>query len=253
MASKRSVWWQKIRRPLEIVVISTFMVVFSVLLVVVILAYVFNVNVPGLRGKTLWDWLQLLIIPAVLAVGGYGFTYTTSKNEQKSTQVRDQTERDITLDDQREAALQAYIDKVSELLLHENLRESTEDAEVRKIARVRTLTVLPRLDNERKRTVLLFLHESGLIDKHKNIVTLSGADLSGANLSDAHLNAANLSDAHLGDANLNGADLSYADLSGANLSAANLIKADLSAATLSDAHLSQADLSRARLFNAKLT
>jgi len=74
--------------------------------------------------------------------------------------------------------------------LHENLRESTEDAEVRKIVRVRTLTVLPCLDNERKRTVLLFLHESGLLDKHKNIVTLNGANLSGVNLRDAHLSAA---------------------------------------------------------------
>src|SRR2546422_9244703 len=59
-------------------------------------------------GKTLWDWLQLLIIPAVLAVGGYVFNLTVSRNEQKSTQLRDQTERDIATDNQREAALQEY-------------------------------------------------------------------------------------------------------------------------------------------------
>ena len=174
--------------------------------------------------------------------GGYVFTYTASKNEQQSTQVRDQTERDITLDNQREAALQAYIDKVSGLLLHEHLRESTEDAEVRKIARVRTLTVLPRLDNERKRTVLLFLQESGLLDKHKHIVTLSGANLIKATLSGATLS----------DADLIKADLSQADLSGADLSGATLRDANLSAANLSDAHLIKADLSRAKLFNAKL-
>jgi len=30
-------------------------------------------------GKALWDWLQLLIIPVVLAVGGYLFNFTTSR------------------------------------------------------------------------------------------------------------------------------------------------------------------------------
>ncbi|MGZ3611524.1 MAG: hypothetical protein ACXVBU_15830, partial [Ktedonobacteraceae bacterium] len=58
------------------------------------------------QGKTLWDWLQLLIIPVVLALGGYLFTYTTGR-----------TEREIASDRQCEEALQAYIDKISELLL----------------------------------------------------------------------------------------------------------------------------------------
>src|SRR6266566_3327964 len=49
-------------------------------------------------------------------------------------------------DNQRETALQAYIDTMSELLLHEKLRDSAEEDEVRKIAHVRTLTILPRLN-----------------------------------------------------------------------------------------------------------
>ena len=131
-------WWQKKRKSLEIVVLIIGCILVMALLVVIVLVYVFNVKVPGLRGKTLWDWLQLLIIPAVLAVGGYVFNYTTSKNEQQSTQLRDQTERDITLDNQREAALQAYIDKMSELLLAQNLRNASKEEEGQKIARVRT-------------------------------------------------------------------------------------------------------------------
>ena len=59
-------------------------------------------------------------------------------------------------DNQRETALQEYIDKMSELLLQKNLRESAEEDEVRKIARVRTLTILPRLDARRKGSVLHF-------------------------------------------------------------------------------------------------
>lgn len=70
-------------------------------------------------------------------------------------------------ENQREAALQAYIEKMSTLLLTQNLGDFSEDEEVRKIARGRTLTVLRRLDAERKGRVLRFLHESGLVDKDK--------------------------------------------------------------------------------------
>src|SRR5438445_4683284 len=45
------------------------------------------------------------------------------------------------------------------------------------------LTVLHRLDDDRKKSVLQFLHESGLIYRDKGIIDLSGADLSGTNLS----------------------------------------------------------------------
>ena len=111
---------------------------------------------------------------------------------------------------QREASLQAYINEISELLIHENLGKSDEDAEVRKIARVRTLTVLRRLDGLRKGSVLQFLHESGLIDKGKRIIDLRGAHLGGANLDHADLRSASLRDADLAETYLFGAHLAGA-------------------------------------------
>src|SRR5437868_5819370 len=105
-------WWRQVKRPLEAIVITLSLVLLLVLIVVIVLTYIFNVDVPGLRGKTLWDWLQLLIIPAVLAIGGYLFNFTMTRTEQEATKQRDQTERDIASDNQREAALQAYIDKI---------------------------------------------------------------------------------------------------------------------------------------------
>jgi hypothetical protein len=279
-------WWQNRSKRSDAVVILL-LVVPLLLIVVIIIGYRFNLDWTGLgpyispphspssdfqRGKTLWDWLQLLIIPAVLAVGGYLFNYTTSR-----------TEREIASDRQREEALQAYIDKISELLLHEKLRELEPGyEEVRKIARVRTLTLLPRLDKERKRSVPQFLYESGLIEKDKQIIDLSGANLSGANLFEADLSGANLRganlfeanlyeaylreaylrEANLSGANLRGAKLSRAilfvanlyeaDLSGAILSGTNLFEADLSGADLSGAFLSRAFLSRANLGEANL-
>ena len=155
-------------------------------------------------------------------------------------------------DNQREAALQAYIDKMSKLLLAKNLRHSIEDEEVRKIARVRTLTVLRRLDAERKGSVLQFLHESTLLGKEGPIIDLTGADLSRAHLSRADLSGANLSHANLSRAILSGADLSEAILSEANLSRTNLSGTNLSGTNLNEADLIRANLSGADLIGANL-
>jgi Pentapeptide repeats (8 copies) len=138
----------------------------------------------------------------------------------------------------REAALQAYIDKMSELLLKEHLgceltskgKLTPEEEEARKIARVRTLTVLPRLDANRKRSVLQFLYESHLIDKDKRIIDLHGADLSVA-----YLFAANLSGADLSEAELNGANLITSHLSGVKVTEEQLKQAkSLEGATMPD-------------------
>src|SRR5260221_1700199 len=214
MASRRRGWRQKIRKPLLVV---GAMILLVGLFVLIYAGYRFKWDWTGFNeyiatnlqqyqpAKTLWDWLQLLgvlAIPVAVALGTAGFT-------TKRGQVSDAENKD----NQREAALQAYIDKMSELLLAKNLRNSSEEEEVRKIARVWTLTVLRRLDAERKGSVLQFLHESGLIGKDKRVIHLTGANLIGANLS-----GANLSGVYLSRADLSGADLSKANLSGANLS-----------------------------------
>jgi membrane protein implicated in regulation of membrane protease activity len=221
MAEKRS-WWQKARKPLEVFGIIVVCILIITLLAVIFMVYVFNVNVPGLRGKTLWDWMQLLIVPVALALIALLFNRATTR-----------TEREIAQDNQREDALQAYLDKLTELLLKEHLGELTVDGKlnpeyevVRNIARVRTLTVLRDLksDAERKESILEILYVSGLIVMDKRIIDLSGADLSQVDLS--------------------GADLSRADLSGANLRKANLSNAILFNANISNAILEEANFNK---------
>jgi len=239
-------WWKNTSKTLDAVIISS-LVILLVLLVLIILGYIFNWSWTGLHGRTLYDWLQLLIIPAVLAVGGYLFNYTTGR-----------TEREVASNRQQEEALQAYIDSMSELLLKEHLGELRPEFEnVRQVARVRTLTVLPRLDGRRKPSVLQFLHESGLIKKGAKVVDLTGANLRGADLSLAYLSKADLSQTSLVGADLRIANLSEADLSGtglprANLSDANLSEADLSGAYLKEAHLLEAILTNVNLIEANL-
>lgn len=117
-------------------------------------------------GKALWDWMQLLIIPVVLVIAGFWLNQIQKSREQKTTQQQADLERELIRDSQQETALQQYIDRMSELLLKEHLSElKPEYEEVRQIARVRTLTILPRLDANRKKSVLQFLYESDLIKK----------------------------------------------------------------------------------------
>jgi uncharacterized protein YjbI with pentapeptide repeats len=211
-------------------------------------------------GKTLWDWLQLLFIPVVLAIAGFWFNHRERKaaelradTERKAAEVRAKNERDIAEDDQREAALQAYINEMSELLLHANLRMSMPEDEVRKIARVRTLTVLPRLDGQRKGNIIQFLYESGLINKDKRIIDLGGADLREVNLRGSRLAGVILAGASLGKANLKEAFLSEANLMGADLFGVNLKFAYLGEALMIGVKMREADLSAANLGGADLS
>jgi uncharacterized protein YjbI with pentapeptide repeats len=184
--------------------------------------------------KTFWDWLQLLGILAIpVAIGMGAWVFTT-----KLVQAREAEHTD----NQREAALQEYINKMLELLVVNDLRHSSDDDEVREIARVRTVTVLRKLDPVRKASVLQFLQETDLVNKDKRIVELVGVDLGGARLSGVNLNGARLSEANLSGANLNGANLSGANLNGANLRGTYLNDADLSGADLSEADLNEANL-----------
>lgn len=213
--------------------------------------------------KSLWDWLDLFIIPLVLALGALWFNARSS-----------QTEREIASERNQEAALQNYLDKMTELLLEKGLRTSAPEDEVRTVARTRTLTVLRGLEKERKTAVAQFLLESGLIRVQEqqgkdatSVISLQGADLRGVrlhgvilrgvNLRGANLSKATLREIHLDEANLRGTDLSGADLFAANLYGADLPRANLRGANLygtdlRGAALGGADLHGARLVGANL-
>lgn len=216
--------------------------------------------------KNLWDWLQLiavLAVPVAIAIGTMWFSAQQSQTSEQASKSQHQTDLQIANDQQQETALQTYLDRMSDLLLNNKLRESRPGDEVRNVARARTLTILPQLNGTRKRELVQFLYEAGLID-HRNVIisldsaNLRGADLSytilsGADLSYANLYGANLSYTNLSFANLHGAFLSYANLSFANLHGADLSETTLSRAFLFAVTLSSADLSGANLSGANLS
>jgi uncharacterized protein YjbI with pentapeptide repeats len=260
----RSRWQQIKTHPVGSVLIAF---VTALVVLVILGGYLFHWDWAGFNGKiksgkTLWDWMQLLFIPVVLAVAGFWFNHRErkeaelrSENERKAAELRAKTESDIAEDNQREAALKEDIDKMSELLLHEKLRESKPEDEVRTIARVRTITILFQLDARRIGYVFAFLRETGLMSEEPNsgIISLSGANLSTINLSQTNLYSVNLSGANLREANLSNARLLRAELTGANLDKANLSNTNLFFANLSEASLLEANLSGANFWGADLS
>jgi uncharacterized protein YjbI with pentapeptide repeats len=172
--------------------------------------------------KTLWDWLQLFIVPLVLAAIGLWFAAQQDARQQQIEESRARSDRQIEEQRAQDAALQAYLDQMSQLMLEGDLRSSEEGSEVRTLARARTRTVLARLDDHRKGSVVQFLYEASLINKEHPIVSLSGVGLRGADLSQLDLSEANLSGAVLRDADLSEAYLIETDLGDADLHDADL-------------------------------
>jgi uncharacterized protein YjbI with pentapeptide repeats len=207
----------------------------------------------GVGDKTLWDLLQLLVVPLALAVIGFWFAAQQDQRQQHIENQRAEAERELAVQRAQDEALQAYLDQMSGLLLERDLRASEKGSEVRTLARARTLTVLPRLDGDRKGTVVQFLVEAELVQRGEGgrepIIRLGRADLSGAFLFEANLSGADLSNGAV----LRNAKLTRADLSGADLSLSDLSDANLTRADLSEAVLNGTDFSRATLIEADLT
>jgi hypothetical protein len=130
----------------------------------------------GFGDKTAWDWMQLFIIPAVLVVGGYVLNSQQTGRQLATEESRAENQLEVEEERTQQEALQQYNKEMRSLLLEEDLLDSQEDDAVRDLARARTLGVMDNLDPDRKRLVVLFLRETGLISSYDDtIVDLSGA------------------------------------------------------------------------------
>jgi Pentapeptide repeats (8 copies) len=154
----------------------------------------------GFRGKTVWNWMELLIVPLALAVIGLAFSVQQDARQQRVENQRAEAERELAVQRAQDEALQAYLDQMSTLLLEKDLRDSEAGSEVRTLALARTPTVLERLDPSRKSELMQFLLEADLVeglDGRDQIIELGTADLKGANLTGAVMPFAYLSGANL--------------------------------------------------------
>jgi hypothetical protein len=201
--------------------------------------------------KTLWDWLQLMIVPLFLAVGAWLIDGSRKRSEQR-----------LETDRQRQKTLDDYYACMTELLLRGQLKGTGANAEARSIARTRTLASLRLLDPGRKAQLLQFLYEAGLINAGPAI-NLNGADftralldeatLMGAELRGVDFRRASLRNANLQHADLRGSDFSEAAFTGARLQKAKLVQTRMTKADLTNADFTGADLDQVEFSGATLT
>jgi uncharacterized protein YjbI with pentapeptide repeats len=217
--------------------------------------------------KTVWDWLQLLVIPLCLAVAAYALNVAQTDRAQRSAERRakiDQqlaaeqraADRQLAAEQHRDDVLEAYLEQMSKLILDRNLNQSRPGAEVREVAQTLTVNVLESLDvhvlgsldvdGRRKGVVLHFLAEAGLIESGDPIVLLQDANLHGVELH-GHLVRADLSNADLHDADFSGARLASLTMTSATLRGANFTHAKLTHAQLAATDLTHANFATARI------
>jgi hypothetical protein len=119
----------------------------------------------GLKGRTLWDIAELVLVPLSLAGIAYLLSAAQRREDRAIARTREQYD-----------TVQSYLSVITDLLRSGPL----EDERLRSIARSRTLTVLGTLDANGKRTVMRFLQEAKLIAAPSPTIDLNGADLGGA-------------------------------------------------------------------------
>jgi uncharacterized protein YjbI with pentapeptide repeats len=183
----------------------------------------------GIEDKTVWDLVELLIMPLVLAVSAYLFSRSEHRNEQQ-----------IANDRLQEATLQAYIDKIGKLLIDDNLLgcKSDETSSVRDLAQTLTVTALRTLNADRKSLIFRFLKSAKLGDKlltgaNLEEVDLRGTDIRGIDLSKADLRVSDLSNCALVDVNLSKAYMVSTKLHGAQFMNVDFVETDMRYSDLS--------------------
>lgn len=172
----------------------------------------------------------------------------------------------------QDVALQDYLAQMEQWVLDKGrpLASSSLEDPRRRTAQQRTLAILERLIPQRKRSVLRFLHALELIKKNEPVISLAGADLSGAHLVDmkltdsdlagVDLSGADLTDTWLNDFRPGPGDLTKALIDGVYEGASEkpiytstLVSANLSNATLKEAMLAGCNLQSVNLSGADLT
>ncbi len=188
----------------------------------------------GVRGKTAWDWIALMLVPSMVGFGTFLISAAQTRVEENR---------------QQEVAMQQYFDRISHLLLSEGGLSREKSA----VGRAHTVAILSLVSGERAGRVLVFLDEVGVMELFVNNLenqNFDGAELKDfdlhrmdfegssfrdADLEDSDLSRTDFEDTNLRGADLDGVDFSRADFEGANLKDATLVGTDFRGADLSDA------------------
>lgn len=162
----------------------------------------------GFKDKKLWDWVELLIVPALLTFLSFFITSNVNKRQQEIENQRYQ-----------QSVMREYLKDMTELSAQiSSPNKSIKNAgTLRPVASARTLTALNELDKEGRRQLMEFLSNAGLLQQiHLRRANLEGTDLSFLWLKDADMQNSNLKNTKFYKANIGGANLKYAAMNDAD-------------------------------------
>jgi hypothetical protein len=122
-----------------------------IIVIVAVCGYAFGWEWIGLAKRTFWDWLSILIVPIVLALGGYFFTRSENRRTREYAEQQRRLDREIAEERRLDDMLQAYLDGMAQLVTDEDqpLHRAQVGDRLSTLARARTFAVLARLEGER--------------------------------------------------------------------------------------------------------
>jgi hypothetical protein len=91
--------------------------------------------------KTVWDWLQLLIVPAILVGVTFAWSASQTRSDNKREDRRIAADRVAAEEVRQDTTLQSYLNQISDLMLHEGLLQpetTSRGHSVRAVARTAT-------------------------------------------------------------------------------------------------------------------
>ncbi|NCR71986.1 MAG: pentapeptide repeat-containing protein [Microcystis aeruginosa LG13-12] len=239
--------------------------------VIIISTWISNFKWSGFQKKSFWDWLQLLIVPLMLA---FSASYLSYASETRDKQIAEEGKQQELLKD--------YFSKMQTLIVETKkskdsqpkIVETKKSVETTKskdsqpnpdgapllpefipIAEALTFAVLDQLDGKRKGKVITYLADSKLITanikdkdpkpvidlKNANLkeivledVSLDGLSITGADMTEAKLTEVILTNSNLVSSKFINATLDTVDFSGSKLGNSNFYDADLKNITRSE-------------------
>jgi hypothetical protein len=216
-----------------------------------------NFKWSGFQKKSFWDWLQLLIVPLMLALGAF---YLNSAADFRDYQIAQERKQQEVLTDyfSKMQGLIVETKKIKETSGYTKLHPKDEAArllpEFRSTAQALTLSVLEQLDGKRKGKVIIYLAESQLITANNdNQSSRPEIKLDGANLQKLELKDQVFSYINIAGADMTSTELSDILISDSDLSRVNLTEAVLQDVTFKNSNLSGVNLDGASLTNTNIS
>lgn len=210
--------------------------------------------------KTLWDWMDLIIIPITIIIISYLFKEYEKNKDSKIEEEKFQNQ-----------SMESFIDIISDLIIKNDLLKSNVKNDIFTLIETRIKFVLEILDGSRKGQLLQFLLNIGLIKPNSklalNAVNFDNAMLDGiilnnieikgvyfryssinnSDLSNSNFNGCDFSNANLSNSKVENCDFSYAFFNNACLKNMNLTKVNFEGADLTNANLNNSTICQVQL------